>query len=165
MKRLAAVMLILLLTGAGTGAVLAYLTAQDQVENKITAASTDIRIEEKFQPPEHLEPGDIIPKTVQVLSTSDRDCYIRVMLKFSSLEAENFCEPLTILDGWTRESDGYYYWKEKVKPGESTGQLISSVNIKQNISEKELEDFEILVYAEAVSCQEESMEEAWRNMN
>ena len=65
MKKLAAVMLALLIAGVSTGAVFAYLTSQDSVNNKITAANTDIRITEKFDPPGELNPGTVIPKTTQ----------------------------------------------------------------------------------------------------
>lgn len=165
MKKIAAVMLALLLTGIGTGTVFAYLTAQDSVNNKITAANTDIHITEKFDPPGELHPGTVIPKTVAVTSSSSTDCYVRVMVHFSSREAENFCEPLQIQTGWSKGDDGYYYWNQKVKPKETTGNLFSRVIIKKNVAKEDLESFEVLVYAEAVACEKDSMENAWKKMD
>lgn len=165
MKKIAAVMLILMIAGISTGAVFAYLTAQDEVLNEITAANTDISISEEFDPPKELNPGITIPKSVMITSHSSADCYIRVMVRFSSLEAEESCEPLQIMEGWTRGEDGYYYWKEKVKPGEQTGELFHSVKIKQDVEKEDLKDFELLVYAEAVSCGQESMQDAWKKMD
>ena len=39
MKKIAAIMLALLIAGISTGAALAYLTAQESVENRLTAVS------------------------------------------------------------------------------------------------------------------------------
>lgn len=165
MKKIAAVLLIFVIAGISTGAVFAYLTAQDKTVNEITAADTDISISENFDPPKELNPGISIPKSVAVTSHSSTDCYVRVLVRFSSLEAENFCESLQILNGWTKENDGYYYWGEKLKPGETTGKLFTSVKIKQNAKKEDLEDFEILVYGEAVSCGNESLKEAWKKID
>lgn len=165
MKKTAAVLLILLMTGISTGTVFAYLTSQDNVMNQITVANTDIRITEKFDPPAEWNPGTVIPKTVAVTSSSSADCYIRVMIRFSSQEAENFCEPLKIQPGWTRGSDGYYYWTKKVKPQETTGNLFTQIRIRKDVAKEDLENFEVLVYAEAAACGEDSMEEAWKKMN
>lgn len=165
MKKLAAFMLALLIAGASTGAVFAYLTSQDSVNNNITAANTDIHITEKFDPPEELIPGTVIPKTVAVTSSSTTDCYVRVMVHFSSMEAEKFCESLQIQQGWTKGSDGYYYWNNKVKPQETTGTLFSQIMIRKDAAEEDLESFDVLVYAEAVACGEDSMEDAWEKVN
>ena len=158
-------MLALLIAGISTGAAYAYLTAQESVENRLTAASTDIEITEQFDPPAELNPGTVIPKKVAVTSHSSTDCYVRVLVEFSSWKAQQFCEDLEILDGWEKADDGYYYWKEKVKPGETTGQLFSQVKIRSDAAKEDLEKFEILVYAEAVSCGDDSMQEAWEKMD
>lgn len=158
-------MLALLIAGISTGAVFAYLTAQESVSNVVTVANTDIKIKETFTPPGSLQPGMVIPKTVAVTSLSSTDCYIRVRVEFSSLKAQQFCEELEILDGWTKSSDGYYYWTKKVQPGRTTGQLFSQVKIRSNVKKKDLEKFEILVYAEAVSCGSDSMQDAWKKMD
>ena len=164
MKKLAVVILILLMTGISTGAVFAYLTSQDSVSNRITAANTDIRITEKFDPPGKLNPGTVIPKTVAVTSNSSTDCYVRVMVHFSSLEAEKFCEPLKIQSGWTLAGDGYYYWNGKVKPQETTGNLFSQITIRKDAEKEDLENFDVLIYAEAVACGKDKMEDAWKRM-
>lgn len=158
-------MLALLITGISTGAVFAYLTAQESVENQVTAANTDIEITEKFDPPGELRPGMVIPKTVAVSSHSSTDCYVRVLVEFSNWHAKQFCEELEILEGWEKAEDGYYYWKEKVSPGETTGNLFSQVKIKTGMEKEELEKFEILVYAEAVACGSDNMQEAWKKMD
>lgn len=165
MKKLAAVMLAFLIAGISTGAVFAYLTAQESAENIVTAADTDIKITEKFDPPGELEPGMRIVKSAAVTSHSSVDCYVRMQVKFSSLKAQQFCEELEILEGWEKKQDGYYYWREKVSPGEATGALFSQVKIRSDAAKEDLEKFEILVYAEAVSCKDNNMETAWENMD
>ncbi len=165
MKKIAAMMLAFLIIGISTGAAFAYLTAQESVKNKVTAANTDIEITEKFDPPGELQPGMVIPKTVAVTSHSTTDCYVRVLVEFSSWKAQQFCEELEILEGWEKSEDGYYYWKERVSPGETTGQLFSQVKIRADVEKEDLEKFELLVYAEAVSCGNDSMQEAWEKMD
>ena len=165
MKKIAAIMLALLIAGISTGAAFAYLTAQESVENRITASDTDIEITEKYDPPGELRPGLVIPKTVAVTSHSTTDCYVRVLVEFSSWKAQQFCEELKISDGWEKHADGYYYWKEKVNPGRTTGNLFSEVKIRSDVEKEDLEPFEILVYAEAVSCGNDNMQEAWEKMD
>lgn len=165
MRKIAAIMLALLIAGISTGAAFAYLTAQESVENRVTAANTDIEITENFDPPGELHPGMVIPKTVAVTSHSSTDCYVRVLVEFSSRKAQQFCEELNILEGWEKAADGYYYWKEKVSPGKTTGNLFSQVKIKADSRQEELEKFEILVYAEAVACGDDTMQKAWEKMD
>lgn len=165
MKKIAAIMLALLIAGISIGAVYAYLTVQESVENRLTAASTDIEITEQFDPPDELRPGIVIPKKVAVASHSSTACYVRILVEFSSWRAQQFCEDLEILEGWEKSEDGYYYWKEKVSPGETTGPLFSQVEICSDVAKEDLEKFEILVYAEAVSCGSYSMQDAWKKMD
>ena len=61
MKKAAAVLLALMIAGISTGAVFAYLTAQEKTVNEVTAANTDISISENFNPPKELNPGITIP--------------------------------------------------------------------------------------------------------
>lgn len=162
MKKIIALMTSLLLLGAGTGAVYAYLTAKEELTNDFFAANTEIEITEEFHPPGELKPGLTIEKSACVTSRSDTDCYVRMSVRFSSLEAEQFCEPLAVLGGWSPGGDGYYYWHEPLKPQETTGRLFGPVQIRGDAAQEELQGFEILVYAEAVACKELSAEEAWR---
>lgn len=163
-KQVATILAAALVLGAGAGTSYAYLTGQDQAENGFRASEVDVDIEETFDPVPEINPGTTIVKAPSVLSRSDIECYVRVMIRFSDSDAENFCEPLNINKGWSRGEDGYYYWDRKLKPGERTGTVFDRVKIRSDVPGEEVKPFEILVYAEAVQCQGQTMEEAWEVM-
>ncbi len=150
-----------LILGVGAGTSYAYLTGQDRAENTFTASKTEIVIEEEFEPVPDPVPGTVIKKAPRAVSTSSTDCYIRMMVRFSDKDMQACCEPLVINDGWEQKEDGYYYWHEKVQPGESTGTIFDEVRIRADISREEVAAFDIFVYAEAVQCGGMEMETAW----
>ena len=145
---------------AGLGTTCAYLTARDSVENTFDVSEVDITVEEGFEPTPP-EPGKAIKKAPKIRSGSDTDCYVRMRYEFTSSDAEKLCEPVKVNPGWTKKSDGYYYWNGIVKPGEETGTLFDRIQIKSGIAKEELIPFDILVYAEAVQAKGQSLESAW----
>lgn len=155
-----AVLAAALLLGVGAGVSYAYLTAEDNAKNQFQVSSVDIHVDENFDPPPDVVPGQVITKAPCVVSSSDKDCYVRVAVHFSDSAAEGFCEPLVINSGWSDGGDGYYYWGNPLPPGQKTGTLFDSVKIRQDAGNK-LAPFEILVYAEAVLSDGLSMKEAW----
>lgn len=164
-KRVIAVTAAALLLGAGAGTTYAYLTGQDRAENIFQASKTEIAIEEGFEPPADPSPGSVIKKAPRAVSSSGTECYVRMMVQFSDSAAKACCEPLAINGGWSQRADGYYYWLEKVQPGERTGTLFDTVKIRADVKQEEIPDFDILVYAEAVQCVGREMEEAWAAMD
>lgn len=160
-KFIFAVLAAALFMGAGVGVSYAYLTAKDDAANHFRVSSVDIKIEEDFDPPPDVVPGQVITKAPCVVSNSDTECYVRMSVHFSDSRAEGFCEPLQINDGWADGGDGYFYWGAPLAPGEKTGTLFDSVTIRQDAGDN-IPQFEILVYAEAVLCGDLSMEEAWK---
>lgn len=160
MKKLLIGMAVFLLLGISSGVVLSYLSGEDEVINAFTAAKTTIEIVEEFDPPVNIEPGTEIRKVVQVKNLENSSCFVRMRYEFSSLEAEEMCEELKILDGWVLKNDGYYYWQEELMPGETTGPLFEKVVLKKDTEEMDLTPFELLVYAEAVAGGKDP-EEAW----
>lgn len=164
-KRIIAVVAAALIMGVGAGTSYAYLTGQDEVKNTFQASKTEIVIEEEYEPAADPKPGTIIKKAPKVVSQSSTDCYVRMMVQFSDNMAKECCEPLVINSGWNQKADGYYYWNKKVAPGECTGTLFDKVEIRSDINEENLTDFDILVYAEAVQCGQMEMESAWASMD
>lgn len=160
-KFIFAVVAASLLLGVGAGVSYAYLTAQDEADNAFGVSSVDIGIEENFDPPGEVAPGQVITKAPRIQSSSDTDCYVRVSVRFSSSEAEKLTEPLVINSGWQRGEDGYYYWTSPLGPGQKTGTLFDRVTIRQDAGD-DIPPFRILVYAEAVACRNFSMQEAWK---
>lgn len=163
MKQLITLMLATaLILGVGAGVTHAYLTADDGMVNRLCASEVEISVRENFEPPKILRPGVKIKKTPQVVSSSDTDCYVRMSVHFSDGQAEELCEPLSVCEGWQAGNDGYYYWQEKVAPGQVTAPLFEMVQIRSD-AEKIL-PFDILVYAEAVQCGNLSAQDAWKTM-
>lgn len=152
------------LLGAGAGTSYAYLTDRDDVENIFQVSEVNISIKEEFPPVPEIGPGMVITKSPRVVSSSSTDCYVRAMVRFSDSGAENFCQPLTINSGWSRKEDGYYYWQEKLKPGQTTGSIFDKVEIRASAAQEELVGFDVLVYAEAVQCGSLGQEDAWSTM-
>lgn len=164
-KRIIACGAAALILGVGAGTSYAYLTGQDKVENVFRASETVIEIKENFVPEPKPKPGTVITKAPRISSSSGTDCYVRAMVRFSDSEAEKFCHPLEINDGWTLMGDGYYYWKEKVRPGAETGTIFDTVKIREEALTEEIIPFDILVYAEAVQCGKLDMTAAWKTMD
>lgn len=154
-----AVLAVALLLGVGAGVSYSYLTAQDNAANHFEVSSVDIKIDETFEPPGEITPGRVITKAPRISSSSDTDCYVRAAVRFTDSDARDCCEALAINPGWEEGSDGYYYWKDRLKPGQQTGSLFDCVTIKKDAGE--IPPFDILIYAEAIQCGEQTMKEAW----
>lgn len=151
-----------LIMGVGAGVTHAYLTAADTAVNELHASGVEISIEEEFEPPGELLPGQTIKKSPKIVSSSDTECYVRMRVLFTDSQAQQACEPLAIREGWQRRENGYYYWLEKLQPGQATVSLFDTVQVRADA--EEIPPFDILVYAEAVQCGELTAEEAWNTM-
>jgi hypothetical protein len=72
------------------------------------------------------EKMDLHYKIVSIENTGDYDCYVRVK---AFVGAENGELVFSDVDGrWTPGADGYYYYSDIVKPGETTGTIKIAVN-------------------------------------
>ena len=115
----------------------ATLTASDNAINKFETGSVDINTEEEFSTPESWN-GSETQKKVTVKNDGKNDSLVRVAiiprwvdengnpwLGDTSIVNINF----TKTEKWVKDSNGeYYYYKEVVKPGESTDAIIDSVS-------------------------------------
>lgn len=147
----------LLMLTASFGITYAYLIASDSEVNQFTVGENTIEVVEEYEPPEKLIPGMKIKKAPRVENTGNLPCFVRMKAVFSDSAAEKFCEPLEIGVDWDYEAkDGYYYYKKILQPGESTQPLFEWVVIKSmkdddtSYTEKEMVDFDILIYAESL---------------
>lgn len=146
---------------ASIPAAFAYLTDMDQKENRIGFTENEIRIEEDFEPPTDPKPGTVIRKSPRLVNESEIPVYVRMSARFTNEEAESFCLPLEIRSGWELHADGYYYYADKLDPGETTASLFDQVVIRQDVNVSQLVPFDLLIYAESVQCLGDSKEEAW----
>lgn len=125
---------------AGT---LAYFTSEGKAHNVITTGGVEITVqewadEEKQMPFEDLEgimPGMTVTKIAEIKNTGASDAWIRVLIT-KNIQLAGDGTPntdlveleLNIAD-WT-EKDGYYYYKEALKPGEVTAPIFTAVTFK-----------------------------------
>ncbi len=136
------------------GVTYSYLIDKQSAKNTFTVGETIITVVEEigkdYIPPKKLEPGISFKKAPYVSNDGNLPCYIRMSADFSNSKAKSFCIPLEIDGNWEQGSDGFYYYKELVYPGEKTTPLFERVQVKDDVDENDLVDFEIFVYGEAV---------------
>lgn len=134
------------------GVTYAYLIAKDEANNTFTVGETEIEINEVYEPPQELKPGVQFTKEPTIKNTGNLPCFVRMRADFSSNAAKEFCEPLNIdTTHWEySEADGYYYYKTLLSPGASTEPLFTTVTIKSDADPSAVENFDILIYGEAV---------------
>ena len=143
---LAALAIAIAIAATGT---LAYFTATGTARNVITSGGISIAIEEKTLsgdglvdfPRDGLKdvmPGTSASKIVRVKNTGPNEAWIRVKVEASITSADGKTLPDTlaggtpvinfeILSGWTKGSDGYYYYEKPVANGEKTSELLREV--------------------------------------
>ena len=155
-KKIQVVLIILLLNLTcflGVMMVSAYLVAQDKADNEFTVGNNTSTILEDYQEVQELSPGDSIKKSVNVANTGRNSCYVRVLSLLSEKDAEQYARINYNLKDWELAEDGYYYYRDVVKPGESTAELFSQVDISSDVPQEQLRGFKILIYAETVNVE------------
>ena len=138
---IAVIALCLSLMAAGT---LAYFTAEDTAHNVITSGGIDVELkewadEDKTVPfPANgvsgVMPGAEVTKIVEVENTGSGEAWVRVKVTKDISLAEGVEAQVDLgllkLDcdkGYWTEKDGYYYYHEALKPGETTKALFAAV--------------------------------------
>ena len=154
-------LLALTLIGTSVPVTMAYLTDTQEAVNELGFTNNSIRIEEEFEPPENPGPGTEIKKSPKLINESDIPVYVRMSARFTDDQAEQFCLPLEINDGWEQHTDGYYYYHKKLDPGESTTALFNRLEIRKDAEADTLVPFDLLIYAESVQCDDMTEQEAW----
>lgn len=122
---------------------LAYYATSGTATNVITTGDVHIAIIEKMDngqdfPKEgvYIMPGSIVSKIVTVANTGSHPCWVRVKLTNGvtneALSGDIFDVNINNND-WITGTDGYYYYKAVVEPGETTQKLFSQVRIAGDI--------------------------------
>ena len=144
---------LLTLLGVGIltviGSTVAYFTTSTDILNKFKVALYQNEIVEKFESPSDWTPGTTTSKTVTVKNTGSIDMAVRVSYteewvsangnKLSLTDSDgNVASIINFNSGWTKDSDGHYYYGSKsnmnrVQPNETTTSFISGVTFNQNI--------------------------------
>lgn len=153
----AALIVSFLLAIAG---IAAYLTAAKGKTNSFTVGYEKTEIVEKFDPPDKLTPGISFDKQVQVSNLGTIPVYVRVLVLFSDSDMEDVCtlDYDTSGDWLYNDTDGYWYYTEPLPAGEMTTPLFTEVSLAETnadgseLTEADMEDFEIMIYSESYQC-------------
>lgn len=138
---------------AFSSSVLAYLTASDYENNEFTVGACNTEIIEKYDAPDRLEPGISFTKDVRVKNIGPSDCFVRIKAVFTNQDMGKFCiVDWNLKDYELNSSDGYYYYKERLAEGDMTESLFTTVKISDSVDKDEMQEFDILIYSEALRC-------------
>ena len=146
------ILLCLLSCAVSFGVTSSYLITHSQVSNILTVGEVRVSIQENFDPPSRLFPGISFRKEPFAQNDGNLPCFVRMRADYSTVNASDLCT-LTGVDqtNWVKGTDGYYYYKYLLAPGEKTITApFSGVEISSDCTENDLENFDIAVYAEAI---------------
>ena len=158
---LSVIVIMLAILAAGT---IAYFTAEGRARNVITTGSVEIELKEwadenKTEPFKNLEgvmPNTTVTKIAEIKNIGKSDAWIRVKIQ-KSIELKYEGNPDTDLvelnlndTDWITDGE-YYYYKNALKPGETTTPIFTSVTFKAAMG-NEYQDAKATVdiYAQAV---------------
>ena len=165
-KRILILSLLAVCLSLCIGGTLAYYTATDTARNVITAGNIKIELIETdaegkpFENVSGVLPGAEVDKIVTVKNTSDNACWVRISVeKEISLAKEKSGTPdMSFLEidfntvNWT-EKDGYFYYNEKLNPGETTKPLFTTVTFNATMDNLYAGcTASVSVFAQAVQC-------------
>lgn len=132
------------------GNAVAYMSDGDTAINHITVGGNRVEIVETFNPPSELLPGISFQKDVKVENVGPSDCYVRIKAVYTDSDMGKYCSvDFNTADYEYNATDGFYYYKQILKSGESTPSLFTTVTLSNEISTAEIKDFDILIYTES----------------
>ena len=151
-RSLVLVVSVLVLLLAVAGGTLAWLTAQDSVNNTFTPAHVTCDVAEKFE--------NGIKSGVKIKNTSDIPAYIRAYIVVTWKDADgNVYGKLPVANtdytmtmgpnGWAQK-DGYWYCNTAVASGANTPVLISNCEVKDNATIPDGYKLSLEIIAEAI---------------
>ena len=172
------------------GGTMAWFTAAvGPVTNRFTAGTVEIKLhdvggydDDKNEVPftpngiPNVNPGDEYLKIVYVENTGSKAIYVRAKLTPEWKDPDGNLLPLEagtppvlmatfpLLDnGWFLHTDGYYYYKDPVAPGNSTPYLIDGVEFAGAAMTNDYQGatFTLTVVAEAVQASHEAYKDEW----
>lgn len=165
---------VLLLIGSATA--YAAMMMSDEKVNLFQIGNLQTKVKEIFTEPVMIKPNESVIKKVAVENTGTVNQFVRVMLHPEiRLESGNSTRVLpskigeeVLLDlnftDWKFGEDGYYYYLNVLKPGESsaTENLFTEVKLKNDLGlEYHKATFSLLVKVEAINCSQFAYRDAW----
>lgn len=140
---------------------LAYLMSKKTLTNKLKIGQNINKINTEVSEIENYRSDTSYSAQTKVKNVASVDCYIRVFVAIDSTMVSTDFDYDT--NNWKYNSnDGYYYYKNPIKPNESTTPLFNEIKIN-DVETKEY--FEVLIYSESVQSDSfSSPEEAFSNL-
>ncbi|PKM63231.1 MAG: hypothetical protein CVU97_01490 [Firmicutes bacterium HGW-Firmicutes-21] len=147
---------------------LAFWSVQSNTVNKITVGSVKGQITEEYSQNPTVLPGDKVNKVVRVVNTGTSDAVIRVridkawgeardadgsLIINSEISTDNILITCDTAQWYYDESDGYYYYRNVLKPNELTIPLIREFVIDPNSgNEYKNMQADIVVYMDCIQA-------------
>lgn len=143
---------ILLLFTVTFQGIYSYFSDADSVVNPAQVGKVDHSIVESFSNPgETLEPGDDFMKKAAITNTGESSCFVRAKVVWSDDLVKEHCTLDWNTTDWVyNETDGYYYYKTKLQPKETTSYLFTYVSIDGEIETERLRTFDLSVLSDSV---------------
>lgn len=126
-----------------------FLISEDSVTNKLSCGTCKSVIEEDFGSYISFNSGESYTKEVAVKNEGNTACYVRVFAEITDLDVRDKISIDWNTEDWTqKQSDGYYYYKSTLSPGDTTDSLFTTLTASADI-----EDFEMICYEETVQAE------------
>ena len=167
-KKLIAVALLVIGIAILSAGTIAYFTSQTVAHNVLTSGGVTIELQEWADeectvpyPDEPIAamPGQTVTKVAKVKNT-DADAFIRAQFTITVLQngdpiqLDNLAQAIVIVpgEGWTKGTDGWYYYNEPLGKDEVTEALFSQVQFDGPGMGNEYQDctIQVDVFAQAV---------------
>jgi len=165
------------------GSTYSWFTRSYETSNilKTQTLRFSFQVEEEFTPPETVEPGQKIIKVADAKNTGDIPGFVRMLVLAEIVSADGTLleaipgvtftfEELNVTDWsfgntkmWADGGDGYYYYLDKLDPGETTGQhLFGGVPLSAGLDpEYENAEIKIEIKVEASETIREKYRGGW----
>lgn len=126
----------------------AYLSSYVNKSSSLTIGDVESNVVEKWDPPDTIVEGEKYEKVVVVSNNGSSECFVRMLVEFEDPTMASAIDIDFNEEHWTeKQSDGYYYYKDKLASGETTVPLFTTLHANQDMSELRL-----IVYHESVQC-------------
>lgn len=151
------------------GKTLSYYSDMETKVNQAVLGFNEIEIDEDYEEPDDIEPGDVVNKTVKIRNIGNGDCFVRVKAVFShSLTGDRCTVDWNTTDFTYNSIDGYWYYNQILPTGEITPALMTKIMIGSDIvtGVEDLPEIKMIVYAESVQSKLfANADEAWAFFN
>lgn len=158
------------------GSALAAWNVSEYAINLLSMNSYKNAIEENYDQPDHVDPGQKVVKEVYIKNEGNVDSFVRVKIRRAfgvKNETGDFTEDPQLdpgmieihynTDFWKLEEDGYWYYKDVLRAGKSTQKpLMDSYYLSEKADNRyKNKEARIIVNLESIQAETGEMETVW----